>query len=66
MDGTVVDFDEDAGFGHIATEDGGRLFFHCAQIADGTRTIRVGEAVSFEVAAGHRGQWEAHAVCRRE
>ena len=65
MDGTVVDFDEDAGYGHVATEDGRRLFFHCAQIADGTRTIPVGAAVSFDVVPGHRGQWEASAVRRR-
>ncbi len=56
--GTVATFDEDRGLGTIESE--GRTFpFHCTQIADGTRTIAVGTAVTFDVRPGHLGQWEA-------
>ena len=62
--GSVVDFDEAAGYGHVALDhddgDGaGPWFFHCTAIADGTRTIEVGAPVSFEVVAGHQGRYEA-------
>ena len=63
--GTVVTFDEHAGFGTVRTEgegEGEELFFHCTQIADGTRTIAVGTAVRFEIVAGHGGRWEAARV----
>ncbi len=54
-----MDFDDHKGYGHVETEDGRRLFFHCTAIADGTRTIPVGAEVCFDVVAGHLGQWEA-------
>jgi cold shock CspA family protein len=60
--GTVVAFDEAAGFGTVRTEAGDEHFFHCTAIADGSRTIDVGTSVTFEVVAGHRGRWEAAAV----
>ena len=62
--GVVVTFDEHAGFGTVRTDGEGQdeLFFHCTQIADGTRTIAVGTAVRFEVVAGHGGRWEAARV----
>jgi cold shock CspA family protein len=56
----VVDFDEAKGYG--AVEDaatGTRYFFHCTQIADGSRSISSGADVEFEVAAGRQGHWEA-------
>ena len=55
-------FDEDKGFGIITTEDGRELFFHCTQVADGSRTIAAGTAVIFEVVPGHLGRWEAAGV----
>jgi CspA family cold shock protein len=59
--GTVAAFDEERGLGDI--ESGGRTFpFHCTQIADGTRTIAVGTAVTFEVRPGHLGRWEAGSI----
>jgi cold shock CspA family protein len=60
--GTVSDFDEHAGFGMVRAADGRELFFHCTQIADGTRRIAVGTDVRFEVVAGHLGRWEAARV----
>jgi cold shock CspA family protein len=59
LTGTVAAFDEPKGYGTVRTADGRDLFFHCTQIADGTRTIPVGVAVEFDVKAGHMGNWEA-------
>jgi cold shock CspA family protein len=52
--GVVESFDEAAGLGWIVADDG-RFLFHCTQIADGSRTIRVGVEVIFEsvVRFGH-------------
>lgn len=46
----------------MRAEDGRELFFHCTQIADGSRTIAVGAPVTFEVRPWHRGQYQAVAV----
>lgn len=58
--GTVVTFDEHAGYGTVRAGNGRELFFHCTQIADGSRTVDVGATVRFEVGAGHLGRWEAY------
>ena len=47
--GRVTDFDEHVGLGHVQTEDGQELLFHCVEIADGTRTIPVGQDVEFDL-----------------
>jgi CspA family cold shock protein len=60
--GTVASFDEAKGYGTVRAEDGRELFFHCTEIADGTRTVPVGETVIFEVVPGHNGRWEATGV----
>jgi len=67
MIGTVVEFDEPAGYGHVAADpsadapaaNGDRWFFHCTAIADGSRTIEVGARVRFDVVPGHQGRYEA-------
>jgi len=59
MEGVVAAFDDFKGYGTVRAADGAEHFFHCTQIADGTRTIAVGTSVTFEVRPGHRGQWEA-------
>lgn len=57
--GSVDEFDESAGYGTVAaTDPDRRWFFHCTAIADGSRTIAVGEPVRFEVAAGRLGRFE--------
>ncbi len=48
MNGTVTEFDDAAGLGVVTADDGTAFPFHCTQIADGTRTIAVGTAVTFE------------------
>jgi cold shock CspA family protein len=62
MDGVVATFDDFKGYGTVRAADGRELFFHCTQLADGTRTIVVDTPVTFEVRPGHRGQWEAYNV----
>ena len=59
MTGRVVAFDERRGLGTIESPDGTRFPFHCTRIADGSRTIGVKTAVTFDVVPGHLGQWEA-------
>ena len=56
--GTVTAFSEPRGIGVIES-DGERYAFHCTQIDDGTRAIRVGAAVEFDVIPGRMGDWEA-------
>ena len=41
--GTVIDFDDHVGLGHVEADDGAVYLFHCVEIADGTRTIDVGD-----------------------
>jgi cold shock CspA family protein len=57
--GRVAEYDDHKGYGYLATADGGRLFFHCTAIADGTRTIPVGVDVEYEPVTDPRGQPEA-------
>lgn len=47
MLGSVAAFEPDAGLGTVRGNDGTDYLFHCVEIADGTRTIEVGVAVSF-------------------
>jgi cold shock CspA family protein len=60
--GTVVEFDEAAGFGTVRGDDGDEHFFHCTAIADGTRSIPVGQPVRFRLVPGRLGRWEADAI----
>jgi CspA family cold shock protein len=56
--GTVRWFDPDRGFGFLAPEDGSAdLFVHASEIAgdSGTRLLREGQAVEFEIGEGDRG-----------
>jgi CspA family cold shock protein len=66
--GTVVAFDEHTGYGTVRAGDGDgerQYFFHCTQIADGSRTIPIGADVTFDVVAGRLGHWEAVRVATR-
>ena len=47
--GTVTSFDEYIGLGEVEGDTGETYLFHCVEIADGTRTIDVGRAVTFDV-----------------
>ena len=63
--GVVTEFDEAKGYGTVRDEDGTERFFHCTAIADGTRTIALGTAVTYEVVPGPLGRWEAAALSPR-
>jgi cold shock CspA family protein len=63
--GWIESFDERRGDGRVMTEDGEGLYFHCVDIADGTRTIGVGARVTAERAVGHLGRDEAVKVTRQ-
>jgi CspA family cold shock protein len=57
-EGTVRWFDADRGFGFLAPADGSAdLFVHVSEIAgdSGTRQLREGQAVEYEVGEGDRG-----------
>lgn len=45
--GVVVAFDAHVGLGRIRADDGDEVMFHCAEIADGSRSIDVGRNVRF-------------------
>ena len=62
LHGRVERFDVATGLGEIASDDGVTYSFHSTQIADGTRNIEVGAAVTFDVVPGHLGRWEATSV----
>jgi len=64
MEGIVAAFDEPRGLGTIEAE-GGSYPFHCTALADGTRTVDEGTAVTFEVRAAGMGRWEATRIQRQ-
>jgi cold shock CspA family protein len=64
MTGRVSTFDERRGLGEVQGDDGEYYPFHCTRIADGSRSIPRGVAVTFEVAPGGLGRWEAVAIRR--
>ncbi len=65
MNGTVTAFDERRGLGTIRGDDGREYPFHSTRIADGSRTIALNAAVTFEPVAGHLGRWEAAGITPR-
>jgi cold shock CspA family protein len=60
--GRVTAFDARRGLGEVAEEDGAPYPFHATAIADGTRSIEVGAAVTFLVGPGQGGRYEARSV----
>ena len=65
--GTVKWFNEQKGFGFIANDEGGAdVFVHFSSImADGFKTLKEGQKVTFEIAADPRntGKSRAANVC---
>lgn len=60
--GEVEGFDAERGSGTVRAADGAVYYFHCTQIAGGSRMIPAGVPVTFAIRPGHRGRWEAAAV----
>ncbi len=48
LSGRITEFSEGRGLGTVTADDGVAYLFHVIEIADGTRTIDVGQAVTFE------------------
>jgi hypothetical protein len=65
IEAAVESFDERRGDGRLIGENGETFYFHCVDIADGTRTIDVGERVTAERAVGHLGHDEAVKVTKQ-
>ena len=54
MKGTVKFFNEQKGFGFIASEDGSEYFVHQTALEEGV-TLHENDAVEFDVEKGDRG-----------
>ena len=53
--GKVKFFDEEKGFGFIASDEGAEVFLHASALPAGTASIRPGSRIEFSVAEGKRG-----------
>jgi len=62
--GTVTRYDEPVGLGSVLDDEGREYRFHCIEIADGTRTIDVGQAVAF-VGLPRLGLFQAGQIHKR-
>lgn len=62
IEGRVELFDELRGDGVITGDDGTSFYFHCVNIADGSRSVNPGQRVSARRGAGHLGRDEAFAI----
>jgi CspA family cold shock protein len=55
-EGKVKWFNESKGFGFISQESGADVFVHFSSIqSDGFKTLKEGQAVSFDIAQGKKG-----------
>lgn len=60
--GVVADFDARRGDGVIVSDAGERFYFHCVEIADGSREVALGARVAGERRVGLRGRDELGAI----
>jgi len=59
MNGRIESFDDRRGDGLLRTDTGEGLYFHCVNIADGSRSIALGASVSARRQVGHLGHDQA-------
>lgn len=59
LTGRVARFDEHRGDGVLVADDGETFYFHCVDLADGTRSVPVGARVTARRVVGHCGADEA-------
>jgi cold shock CspA family protein len=62
MRGRIEAFDERRGDGLLRSDGGEGFYFHCVSIADGSRSIAVGERVTARRGVGHLGHDEAFTI----
>jgi cold shock CspA family protein len=62
IDGHVETFDELRGDGVLVSDGGTRFYFHCVNIADGSRSVDPGQEVEARRGVGHLGHDEAFAI----
>jgi cold shock CspA family protein len=62
LSGRVQAFDELRGDGVLSTGDGTAFYFHCVNIADGSRSVNPGQRVLARRGVGHLGHDEAFAI----
>ena len=53
--GKVKFFDEDKGFGFIASDDGSEVFLHASALPAGTSSVKPGTRLEFGIVDGKRG-----------
>ncbi|MET0302529.1 MAG: cold shock domain-containing protein [Microbacteriaceae bacterium] len=53
--GKVKFYDEEKGFGFIASDDGQEVFLHASALPSGTTALRAGARLEFGIADGKRG-----------
>jgi CspA family cold shock protein len=64
-EGTVKWFNPRKGYGFIATSDGRDVFVHYSNISDeGYKTLVEGDAVTFEIVEGEKGQRAENVVAK--
>jgi len=64
-EGTVKWFNPRKGYGFIATGDGRDVFVHYSSISDeGYKTLVEGDAVTFEIVEGEKGQKAENVVAK--
>lgn len=64
LHGTVESFDDARGIGVLRGDRDDQFFFHCVEIADGTRAIDVGVVVRALRCVGRLGHDEATAITK--
>jgi cold shock CspA family protein len=62
MIGTVTSFDARRGLGTVTDAAGDQFDFHATALVDGSRRIDPGTEVTFCVASGLRGRYEARGL----
>ncbi len=63
VSGTVKWFNDGKGFGFIEKDSGGDVFAHFSEIkADGFKTLKEGQRVTFNVTDGQKGEQASNIV----